>query len=124
MNDINLRNIVRLRAIPVARDGRELGARYAVEPADGSTSPLDLARWTALWRSLPAAGAGLRHLNLGLEMRVRGVEVAVIWPEPIMNEDAPQAGHDDPRGQSRPESVDEAIEQMVAKGAAARPRLT
>ena len=124
MNDINPGTITRLRAIPLARDGRESGARYELQTADGTITPLDHARHTALWRSLLAAGARLRHLNLGLEMRCRGVEVAVIWPEPPAHEEDPPAGHDAPPAPARPQSIDEAIEQMAAKGKAARPALT
>lgn len=124
MNDINLRTITRLRAIPLAHHGREIGTRYEMETADGTITPLDHPRHFALWRSLLAAGARLRHLNLGLEMRCRGVEVAVIWPEPPAGHDEPPANEDEPPAPSRPASADEAIEQMAAKGKAARPALT
>ena len=83
MNEIDLRDVVRLRAIPVAENGREIGSRYEVETAAGTVLSVAHSRYFGLWRALPAAGARLRHLNLGLEMRCRGAEVAVGWPEGI-----------------------------------------
>lgn len=111
MSDIQLRSITRLRAIPVAENGRESGSRYEVETADGVVLSVAHGRYSGLWRGLLAAGARLRHLNLGLEMRCRGTEVAVEWPEVITKETP------------LPATLGEAVEEMVCKGKAARPSL-
>jgi len=123
MSDIQLRNITRLRAIPVAEGGREVGTRYEVETAAGNVLVVPHTRHFELWRSLLAAGARLRHLNLGLEMRCRGTEVAVDWPEEITNGEGEAEAITNEEATPRPATLDDALAGMVAKGTAARPTL-
>lgn len=112
---INLREIVRLRAVPLFDGDREIGVRREIETADGVVHHPGRHEFFSLKRSLMAAGARMRHLNLGLDMYCRGTEVAVSWPAP--------ATIDEEEKEPRPSAVEEAIEQMVLKGKTARPAL-
>ena len=78
--DFPIHAIRRLRAIPVAQSGREVGARYEVEMHDGAIHSVNHATWRGVITALTSTGATLRHLNVGLEMYCRGTEQVVVWP--------------------------------------------
>lgn len=114
--------VARVRAIPVIEDGREIGTRFEVETTDGTVRVMQHVPWRALIEMLDEAGATLTHINLGLDMYCKGTEEIVSWPAGAPE---PEVKTEDPAEEptQRPGTVEEAIEQMAAKGKANRPAL-